>query len=149
MTRASLAWSCEEKPLTNPAVLRTVCGSEALTEIADALDAQWAAHDRVPETIRIQLGIAVGEIAANIIEHAAHGEPVALEVEVHTRADRVEVRFTDYGKSAEINLDGVGFPDDFAERGRGLAICKAALAGLTYRHSGGRNHWTLVSHRFG
>ncbi len=129
-------------------ILEANAGPGVLTEIARVLDETWLAHPEVPEAIRMQVNIAAGEIGANIVEHAARGRPVPIRMEVNVLVHEVEVTFTDGGVSAAIDLGSVSFPDELAERGRGLPLSKAALAELSYRRDSA-NHWRLVSKRFG
>lgn len=128
-------------------VLEASAGPGVLTEIARVLDETWSAHPEVPEAIRMQMNIAAGEIGANIVEHAAQGRPVPIRMEVSVLTDEVAIAFTDGGVPAVIDLDSVSFPDELAERGRGLPLSKAALAELSYRRDSA-NHWRLVSQRF-
>ena len=44
-------------------------GPEPLSEVEAALEAFWSLHDEVPERVRMEIGIAALEIAANILEH--------------------------------------------------------------------------------
>ena len=128
-------------------VLETVTSPATLDEIGTTLDRMWSAHSRVPASVRTQVSIAVGEIAANIIEHAGTNRPVRLKMEVLVLPDTVRVSFLDDGPPAEVNLDSPKMPDHMAERGRGLAIAHAVLERLHYRRSF-VNHWTLVSRSF-
>lgn len=129
-------------------VLEASAGPGILTEIARVLDETWLAHPEIPEPIRMQMSIAAGEIGANIVEHAARGRPVPIRMEVNVSAHEIEVAFTDGGVPAVVDLDAVSFPDELAERGRGLPLSKAALGELSYRRDSA-NHWRLVSKRFG
>lgn len=131
-------------------ILRTTCGPDALTAIADALGAAWASATWVPDGVRNQIDIAAAEIAANIVEHTGciHAATVQMQMEMQILASHVEVAFTDDGDQPDIDLDAVRMPDEFAERGRGLAMAKALLAQLVYRRSEAGNHWTLVSRPF-
>lgn len=128
-------------------VLETVTGGAALDEICTLLERMWSAYDHVPVPVRTQVGIAVGEIGANIIEHAAHGGPVRLRFEVLVLRDEVRVFFTDHGSPARVDLTGAAMPDQMAESGRGLALANAVLHRLDYSR-GWANHWLLVSKRF-
>jgi serine/threonine-protein kinase RsbW len=128
-------------------VKRTITvGPDALDNVQAALDAFWSRHDDVPAAVRIEVEIAVTEIAANILEHGCAGE---LQMEMAVHADEVHVEFTDSGDPAEVDLFMVRMPDAMAERGRGLAIAPAALRVLAYFRDELGNHWRLVSKAFG
>jgi serine/threonine-protein kinase RsbW len=95
------------------------------------------------------MGIATAEIGANIVEHAAASRSVCLTMDVTVFPDRVRVEFTDDGDPVPVPVDlaAVQMPDEFAQRGRGLALAQAVLDDLTYRRTH-LNHWTLVSKPF-
>lgn len=120
-------------------------GPQTLDEVQAALETCWSRHDRVPAGVRMEVGIAAAEIAANIIEHGCAGD---LQMEIEVLADEVHVEFTDSGNPAEIDLIAVQMPDEGAERGRGLAIAQAALRLLAYFRDELGNHWKLVSRAF-
>ena len=126
-------------------VLTTSAKPEALEEFEGLLAKAWSENSRVPESIRIQVGIAVGEIGSNIIKH---GSCVTVRMEIRALPNEVWVEFEDDGGPAQVDLDNVSLPDDMAETGRGLALARAALAQLSYRRDT-VNRWTLVSKRFG
>lgn len=128
-------------------VLDTAAGPDTLGDIEAALERTWSAHPHVPEPVRMHMGIAAGEIGANILEHAAGGRIIHVGMDVWVHPDQVHVEFTDDGAPFEADLDAVTMPDDMAERGRGLALARAVLEQLIYRRSD-VNHWTLVSKRF-
>lgn len=130
--------------------LRTVVSPDALDQIADALAALWAQHPHIPEDIRIRLGIAVNEIAANILEHATASldRLVRLQMWASVCDNEILVKFTDDGVAAPAALPAPGMPDDLAERGRGLPLAQAVLNRLTYHRAAETNHWTLaIEHR--
>ena len=131
----------------NSAVLDTVTGVETLDEIGTLLERLWFSHDHVPDAVRTEMEIAVGEISANIIEHAAKDGPVRLRMEVRVLADKVHVSFVDDGPPAEVNVSAAVMPDYMAESGRGLPLARTVLDRLHYRRSF-VNHWTLVSRQF-
>ncbi|MFN8073325.1 MAG: ATP-binding protein [Mycobacterium sp.] len=120
-------------------------GSGALDEVQSALETAWAFNAHVPGLIRMQVSIAVTEIAANIIEHA---RAVSFQIEVHVRPGEVEVELTDDGHPAEIDLAAVRMPGELAERGRGLAMAQAAVRLVSYARDELGNHWRVVSKRF-
>lgn len=96
---------------------------------------------------RLHVGIAAGEISANIVEHAGRGDAVRIRMEVTVLPTRVRVDFTDEGSPADVDLTAVRLPGEMAERGRGLALAQAVLETLAY-HRDSANHWTLISKPF-
>lgn len=132
--------------MTNPEgalFLDTVTGPDTLAAIQQILDNAWATH-RVPETVRMHMDLAAGEICANIIEHAGDGRPVRLRMAVSVTPDAVVTTFTDDGRFAAVDLSNLQLPEDMSERGRGLAMAHRVLDGLTYHRDDGGNHWRLV-----
>ncbi len=127
--------------------LDTITGPDTLDELQDCLDALWADHPGIAEDVRTNCTVAAFEICSNIVEHSAHGRPVHLRMELRLTPDRIDIDFTDDADPADIDLDRVAFPDDLADRGRGLAITKDLLDCLSYRRESGRNHWTLSQRR--
>lgn len=120
-------------------------GPETLDDVQATLDTFWSHHDHVPAGVRMEVGIAAAEIAANIIEY---GAPGCLHMEIEVVSNEVQVEFTDSGDPAEIDLFAVRMPDEFAEGGRGLALAQAALRLLAYFRDELGNHWRLVSKGF-
>lgn len=129
-------------------VLETSAGPQALGDIELALEKTWSAYPHVPTTVRMHMGIAVGEIGANIVEHAARGDSVWIWMDIEVHPGLVRVAFTDNGVPAQVDLESVVLPDDMAERGRGLALALTCLGNLSYSRTD-VNHWTLVSKPFG
>ena len=130
-------------------VLRAVAGPQVLEETEAALTREWAIHERVPETIRIQLGIAVAEIVANTIEHGSAGRHrVQMEMRISLETDRVRIILIDDGNESHVDVNMVAMPDCLSERGRGLAMARLALDGLVYYREGVANCWLLTSKPF-
>jgi len=133
--------------MTFESVLETVTGAATLTEIERILARTWAANAHVPRLVRLQVGIAVGEIGANIVEHTAPGESVPMRMAVHVLSDQVKVEFTHGGPPPAVDLEAARMPDVMAESGRGLAMARAVLEKLHFhRHT--HNHWMLLSRKF-
>ncbi|MDM7489497.1 MULTISPECIES: ATP-binding protein [Rhodococcus] len=126
--------------------LTTVTGADTLTDV-HALIEEMMSAGRVEDADRFPFEIAVAEIAANIIEHAALGQPVPMSLRLRALPERLEAEFTDEGRPARVDLGTVELPDALAERGRGLAIAMAALDELSYRRQGGINRWILARER--
>ena len=120
-------------------------GPGILDEVEGALDAFWSLPDEVPSRVRLEVGIAAIEIAANIVQHC-HALRVGMEI--MARTNEVEVDFTDTGDPATIDLEATRMPDDLAETGRGLALAQAVLDRLAYFRDDVGNHWRLVSKAF-
>jgi len=130
-------------------IYETRTGPDTLQQIRETLASVWRAHADVPDRMRSSVEIATGEIAANIVEHAASDRPVELRMEVLVLPSEVQVRFIDDGNAAFApDLDAVHLPHETAERGRGLAVAKAALRELSYQRDDRGNRWTLISERF-
>jgi len=125
--------------------LNIAAGPGTLGDVQTALDTFWSHHDEVPTGVRLEVGIAAAEIAANILEHGCAGE---LQMDIAVVADEVQVEFTDSGDPAEIDLFLIRMPDEMAERGRGLALAQATLRLLSYFRDELGNHWRLVSKAF-
>lgn len=124
-------------------VLDTTTGPDTLDAIQRTLDELWDTHD-VDEMVRMHMDLAAAEIGANIVEHSKPGESVRLRMEVEMLPDAVRATFLDEGHAAPIDLTNVTMPEEFADRGRGLAIAHRVLDELSYRRDGHGNHWTLV-----
>ena len=127
-----------------------VSGPRTLDRIQSFLNELWANYPDLPELLTMDVTVAASEIASNIIEHSAAGQPVRVRMEVRLMPEQVEIDFTDDGDPVSVDLDQVLLPDDLADRGRGLAIAKSVLDELSYRRdtSGNTNHWTLTRRRF-
>ena len=135
-----------------------------LAQVHAALERFWAELATTPAerpTVvwRMQFATAVAEIAGNIAAHAHVGEPGGtLRLRLSAYPDRVEARFSDRGApyalpvqaawpaTAQAALDAFDLElDDVPERGRGLALTRAAVDELHYRRTPtGRNHWRLM-----
>lgn len=128
------------------AVVEMATGPETLAALQETLDEVWSNHD-VPDGTRMSMDLAVGEIGANIIEHAGGGESVRLRMEVSVSPTEVITTLIDDGGPSPVDLSQVALPDDLAESGRGLAITLRVLDELSYRREETGNRWTLVSRR--
>ena len=133
--------------LPEPYLLETIAGPGTLDEIQALVERAWASNAHVPSRVRMEVGIAIAEIAANIVEHSAQGRPIRMRMELRVEPGDVRVEFTDEGVPAHVDLGSVRLPDDMAERGRGLALATTALSTLEYRRDR-LNHWTLISKPF-
>jgi serine/threonine-protein kinase RsbW len=131
-------------------VLETTASPAGLDEVHALFAQLWADADDVQPPDRIAFETAVSEVAANIIEHAARGEAVAMRLLLRAPADRVEAHLEDLGYPYDA---GAGIPplDDgeLAEHGRGLVIARALTDELVYERDGAVNRWFLLRRRHG
>ena len=125
--------------------LAIATGPETLDEVQAALHAFWSSHEQGPAGVRLEIGIAAAEIAANIVEH---GCAKTLHMDIEVLANAVIVEFADDGHPADIDLITIQMPDEMAEHGRGLALAQAALGLLAYFRDEIGNHWKLLSKAF-
>lgn len=134
---------------TDPPVLRTVAVPQALAEVESVLEHVCATIHRLSADTVMKLKMAVSEIVANIVEHATKGLSAMVEIQmwIQVCANEVRVRFADDGNPPESEHLVTQMPDEWAERGRGLAMARAVLSHLSYERIDERNHWTLVSPR--
>lgn len=129
--------------------LHAVAGPDVLEQTARALEFQWTQHRHVPQDIRVQVGIAVAELVANIVEHGSAGRHlVQIDIQIAVEPGRVHISIRDDGNEPDVDFDAIGMPGDFAERGRGLAMAQGVLDGLAYQRQVGSNLWLLTSNPF-
>lgn len=125
---------------------------ESVDLVHDVIAQLWT-HEPAPgDADRMRFEMAVIEILANIVEHAARVDPPDVnprqfDLEVTCDDEVIEARFGDDGKPAEIDLERVAMPGVESEDGRGLAMASASVDELTYERIGPVNHWRLVCRR--
>jgi len=119
----------------------------SLDEVSALLQRAWEQHPDVGDDDRMRFEIAVVEVAGNVVEHAANPLPVDFELAVRVEVDRLEARFRDAGRRADVDLGAVTMPDALAESGRGVALALATADELTYWHDGAVNHWLVLRRR--
>lgn len=103
-------------------------------------------HD-VADADRIGFETAVAEVVANVVEHAgAHG-PVRLTVELGAGPAHLTADLYDDGPPVGVDPGAAVLPDALAERGRGLALARAAVDEVTYASEAGTNHWSITRRR--
>jgi serine/threonine-protein kinase RsbW len=119
----------------------------ALERVHELLQELWHDADDVAAEDRIRFETAVTEIAGNIVLHAPDGRPLEFTLHVSARPDRIEARFEDAGRRADVDLTAARLPDDLAESGCGLALALAAADEIAYRRDGGMNCWRVTRKR--
>lgn len=118
-----------------------------LERVHDLVDQLWVRVPDVEATDRYRFGTAVIEVAGNIVEHG--GDDVRLRLRLVARDSSVEAYFRDTGP--EIVLDELTgeLPEPLAEKGRGIALARAALDDVEYEREGEANLWRLRQRRAG
>jgi serine/threonine-protein kinase RsbW len=129
--------------------LSTVAVPECLDRVHDLLESVWADHPDVGMSDRTLFEIAVTEVAGNIVEHAAAGALLEMEIVVHVTDPRLVATFEDAGPAVDVDLDSAELPDDLAESGRGLALARRAADEVEYWRDGPTNRWRIVRGRTG
>lgn len=129
-------------------VLETTASSASLDEVHALFAQLWADADDVQLPDRIAFETAVSEVAANIVEHAARGEAVAMRLVLRAPEDRVEAHLEDLGYPYEPAASPLpAGADPLAEHGRGLIIARALTDELVYERDGAVNRWFLLRRR--
>ena len=131
-------------------VLETTTSATGLDEVHALFAQLWAEADDVQPADRIAFETAVAEVAANIIEHAARGDSVAMRLLLRAPADRVEAHLEDLGYAYDAGAEPAPAEGgELAEHGRGLVIARALTDELTYERDGAVNRWFLLRRRHG
>lgn len=123
--------------------LQACADREYLEKVHRLLQQLWATSPDVSGADRTMFETAVVEIAANIVEHGCAEASTSCSLTIEVYPDRLDARFKDDGTAALVNVDTASMPGPLAERGRGLAIAKAALDVLVYERHDNNNVWTL------
>lgn len=128
-------------------VLETTASPASLDEVHDLFARLWVDAPDVQRADRNAFETAVSEVAANIVEHAARGQDVAMRLLLRAPEDRVEAHLEDLGypyePAARLPAEEEGLP----EHGRGLVIARALTDELVYERDGAVNRWFLLRRR--
>jgi serine/threonine-protein kinase RsbW len=128
-------------------VLDTTASPACLDEVHELFERLWTVAPDVAVTDRMAFETAVSEVAANIVEHAARGEAVALRLLLRAGAERVEAHLEDGGYPYEEDAAAPVPGGDLSEHGRGLVIARALTDKLVYERDGAVNNWFLSRRR--
>jgi serine/threonine-protein kinase RsbW len=120
---------------------------ETLNLLHDLLDRVREDHADIGSEDLSMIETAIIEIAANVVEHGRPPGAVVYSFRLEVLPDRLEGLLRDSGAAPPDGLTGRPFPDDLAERGRGMALAEAALDELSYQRDGDANTWRLVRRR--
>jgi anti-sigma B factor antagonist len=138
--------SLEEALSTSVTVVEVEVGRDLspqqLDTVHEAMARCWLAMEAPPaDGWRMRFEVAVSEIAANIIEHA---RPPVAYLRLTLDAGRLVAEFRDTGQGWAGQPEPKHMPDEFAERGRGLTIARAAVDEVVYDRADGINRWQLI-----
>ena len=90
--------------------------------------------------------LAVHEACSNIIEHAYHGNPgrIKVDVHLHTSPKKIVVELTDQGDAAVISNFVKPNLEEPKIRGYGMFLIEQLIDKVEYFREGGTNRWILV-----
>ncbi|GAA1695550.1 hypothetical protein GCM10009808_10980 [Microbacterium sediminicola] len=125
--------------------LTGVAEAGLIDEVHSKLAWLWANVEGATIDDRELFELAVGEVAANVVEHGRGRPPVEITVTLEASSTALTAIFADNADPAVVDLSGVSMPDVDAESGRGLALALLALDELVHE-TGPGNTWRLVRH---
>lgn len=110
--------------------------------LLDELDRLWAATPSIPEVDRLLFGLAVSEIATNIVEHSP--PDTRIDALVSAAPGTLTAVLRDTAQRARVDLAGATMPSADAESGRGLALSSTVLDELEHIGSDTGNEWRMM-----
>ncbi len=117
--------------------------TEGIEQLHAALAAFWPETDIDPAA-QARFSTALAEVVANILQYAVAPGDAPVRLRLRCSPTRIEARLVDSGQGWEEATSAYQLPDDWDERGRGLAIASAILDRLRYRRINNLNCWRLV-----
>lgn len=121
----------------------SVVPAEGIEQLHAALAAFWHEAGVAPEA-QIRFGTALAEVVANILQYAVGPGDAPIQLRLRYTPARIEAQLVDRGRAWDRPAIAKSLPDDWHERGRGLAIAGAMLDTLQYRRFRNLNCWRLV-----
>jgi serine/threonine-protein kinase RsbW len=94
-------------------------------------------HLAVDREVVEEISLALTEACANAVQHAGAGEDYQVEVDIDDRRCRISVHDTGRGFDPEAVAAAEG---SVLEGGRGLALMRALVDTLQFRHEPGGGH---------
>jgi serine/threonine-protein kinase RsbW len=93
------------------------------------------------------LETVLSELVTNVIQGNPHRQ-IECQVTLSMGPDQIELATSDTGEPLrEQPPTGVEMPAEVAEHGRGLALIRLMVDGLTYHHDGSQNVWQVSRSR--
>lgn len=117
---------------------------DSLGRVHELLARVWADAPHISALDRASFETALIEVAANVIQHANHGNPVECTVAVDATDGSISATLIDTGEQAELELSTVEMPEGAVESGRGLALVKALVDEISYDSDGTVNCWRIT-----
>lgn len=121
-----------------------VAPPDTIGRVHELLERMWADAPHISAIDRMSFETALIEVAANVIQHANHGNPVECTVAVDATGGSISATLIDTGEQAGLELSTVEMPEGAVESGRGLAIVKALVDEISYDSDGTVNCWRLT-----
>ncbi len=115
--------------------------STILQSVLDRIEARQAVSQA-----EFGIKLAVHEACVNIIEHAYHGNPgqIQIEIQVSQAPPKIVIELTDQGDAAvESNFVQPNL-DEPQIKGYGLFLIRNLVDEVKYVRNGGSNQWRLV-----
>ncbi len=109
----------------------------------DALDELWSQAAHVGAEDRVAFGLALSEVATNMVQHSDGPFTVTLTLDIDLGSEDITATLVDTARPAAIYWDGVSMPDVDSEGGRGLALATAVLDELRHTSDADGNTWVL------
>lgn len=123
---------------------------DVLEAVHQLLDAFWAQVPDVDGGARARFATAVAEMVGNVVDHGrtATGERPRMVLQLVAEEDRLTADLLDDGVEVIAPADtGPADEDEFAERGRGLPLVRAAMDDVRYERQPDHNRWRAVLER--
>lgn len=121
-----------------------VAPPDSVGRVHELLQKVWLDTPHISLIDRASFETALIELAANVIQHANHGNPVECTVAVDATESFISATLIDTGEEAALELARVKMPEATAESGRGLAIITALVDEVFYDSDGSVNCWRIT-----
>ncbi len=118
-----------------------------LETISNVLDIVLERIDEQPKDPQSHFAVKLSahEACANIVEHAYHGKPGRIKVEIllFPVSKKIVINLSDQGDEAVLNYDRPNFEQPQI-RGYGLYLIQQLVDKVEYFREGGTNRWSLA-----
>jgi|WetSurMetagenome_2_1015567.scaffolds.fasta_scaffold299215_2 serine/threonine-protein kinase RsbW len=139
-----------EKKTDTPEIITLDVPADAkyLETIASVIDSTFGRMDQPPNDPQANFAIklSVHEACTNIIEHAYHGNPgrIRMDISLYQVARQIIIELSDQGDAAIVNKFKQPNLDQPQIKGYGLYLMKQLVDKVEYTRDGSTNRWKLV-----